>query len=125
MAKNWLVLSCLLGFFYVALGAFGAHALKDLIAPEKMVTLGIANQYLGFHALALGLFGLWSQIHSKVSGRGVGLCFLAGIALFSGSLYVYVLLGQKWAAMITPLGGSLFLVGWVLFLLSVVKNHRP
>ena len=122
MGRIWLLWGCLLCFLFVALGAFGAHGLKNLLEPEKMAILHTANQYLGFHGFALLALGLWNHWEKWSATLWAGLCFLVGALLFSGSLYIYVLLELKTAAMITPIGGSLFLVGWLLFGFSVIRT---
>ncbi|MCJ8276883.1 MAG: DUF423 domain-containing protein [Bdellovibrionales bacterium] len=122
MGRIWLLWGCLLGFLSVALGAFGAHALQALLDSQQMDTLAIANQYMSFHALALLALGLWSHWEKWSSSLWAGMCFVLGTVLFSGSLYVLVLLNLRAAAFVTPVGGSLFLLGWILFAFSVVKT---
>ena len=119
MGRKWLLLCCGFGFLYVALGAFGAHALKDSITPDKMKVLSTANQYLGFHALSLGILGVFAKLNPQQNTKWVGILFCSGIFFFSGSLYLYVLCGFRWAAMITPLGGTLFLIAWGSFAKSL------
>jgi uncharacterized membrane protein YgdD (TMEM256/DUF423 family) len=108
----------------VALGAFGAHSLKEILEPEKMAIIKTANEYMTFHSLALLTLGLWNHWEKWSSTLLPGACFLLGIIFFSGSLYLYALTGLRAAAMITPLGGVLFLVGWVLFAVSVVRTKN-
>lgn len=124
MARIWLFFGCVFSFIAVALGAFGAHALKNELDPGKMEIFLTANQYMATHAFALIALGLWSQLEKWSSTRGVGICFLSGIFLFSGSLYTYVLLGVRNAALVTPVGGTLFLIGWILFAISVVSTKK-
>ncbi len=124
MGRIWLLWGCLLGFCSVALGAFGAHALKEMVEPEKMAVLATANQYLSLHAFALLALGLWNHWEKWATTVAAGLCFLLGVVVFSGSLYVYVLLELPTAAMITPVGGSLFLLGWIFFAVSVVRTRN-
>ena len=124
MGRIWLLWGCVLGFFSVALGAFAAHGLKQSLDFDQMAILATANQYMSFHALALLGLGLWSHWEKWSSSLWTGLCFLIGTILFSGSLYVYALLGFKTAAMITPVGGTLFLIGWILFAISVVRTKN-
>ena len=124
MGRIWLLWGCVLGFLSVALGAFAAHALKVSLSPEEMAILATANQYMSFHALALLGLGLWSHWEKWSSSLWAGICFLLGTILFSGSLYIYVLLRLKAAAMITPVGGSLFLLGWLFFAVSVIRTKN-
>jgi uncharacterized membrane protein YgdD (TMEM256/DUF423 family) len=124
MGRIWLLWGCIICFLYVGLGAFGAHALKEILTSEKMATLAIANQYMGFHGLALLALGLWNHWEKWSTTLWAGGCFLFGIIFFSGSLYIYVLLELKTAARITPVGGGLFLLGWLLFSLSVIRTKN-
>jgi uncharacterized membrane protein YgdD (TMEM256/DUF423 family) len=94
----------------VALGAFGAHGLRDRLSPEFLEIFKTATYYLMIHALALILFTL-----SGARKSWPGYCFLAGIAIFSGSLYALVFTGIKMLGAITPIGGVLFIAGWIGF----------
>ncbi len=125
MGRIWLLWGCILGFLSVALGAFAAHGLKATLEPEQMAILRTANEYMSFHALALLALGLWSHWEKWSASLITGICFLLGVVIFSGSLYIYVLLNLRAAAMVTPIGGSLFLLGWVLFAVSILKTKNP
>ena len=99
-------------FLAVSLGAFAAHGLKARLTPEMLTVFETGVRYHVYHALALLALG---------AARGpekAGWCFIAGIVVFSGSLYVLALTGEKRLGMITPIGGLLFLAGWVLFALK-------
>ncbi len=124
MGRIWLLWGCILGFLSVALGAFAAHGLKELLPPEKMEILATANEYLTMHAFALLALGLWNHWEKWSSTLLAGLSFLLGVVIFSGSLYLYVLMDLKAAAMFTPIGGSLFLIGWLLFSFSIIKTKN-
>lgn len=112
-----------LGFTAVALGAFGAHALKSsweasLTAQEVAYRLGVwhtAEQYHLIHAVAMLALALVST--GRRSAR-VWHCWLAGVVVFSGSLYLLCLTGVKWLGAITPLGGLLLLAGWLFLALG-------
>lgn len=117
MKNFWIITGSWLAFFSVLLGAFGAHALKNKISPEMLAIYNIGIQYQMYHSLGLILSGV--IVFKPEIGSWVALCFLGGILLFSGSLYGLALTGQKWLGMITPLGGSLFLIGWLLFAFNV------
>jgi len=113
-------------FLAVALGAFGAHGLKAFLPPDLMAVFHTANQYHVYHALgllatalALGLFP------GSRALRLSGWCLLAGLVIFSGSLYVLSLTGQRWIGAITPVGGMAFLAGWLLFAAGVWNGRRP
>ena len=111
------------GFLVVFLGAFGAHALKTRLTPELQATFEVGVRYHAYHALALLGVGLWMR-QSPPGSAAVGWLFLSGIVLFSGSLYVLALTGQKWLGMVTPLGGLAFLAGWALWAFNLWKA-RP
>jgi uncharacterized membrane protein YgdD (TMEM256/DUF423 family) len=102
----------------VAAGAFGAHGLKDKLAPDLLAVFETGVRYQVYHALALFAVAWMAQ---RAPGRGVdnaGWCFVAGILIFSGSLYLLALTGVRKLGAITPIGGVLFLVGWVSLLLA-------
>ena len=102
-------LAALSGFLAVALGAFGAHGLKALLAEHQTVAIWEkAVLYHIFHTLAL--LGLASR---PTVPKGAVVSFLVGICLFSGSLYVLAATNARWLGAITPLGGLGFLAGWV------------
>lgn len=96
----------------VGLGAFGAHALKARLSPEMLAIFETGVRYQVYHALALLLL-------AAVRGPSkAGWCFTAGIVIFSGSLYILALTGvKKWGA-VTPIGGVLFLIGWLILMFS-------
>lgn len=106
--------------FAVMLGAFGAHAIKDAVSAKHMMTWQTASEYHVYHALALIALGIWSKgkVLDKLSSAA-GFLIMAGIVLFSGSLYLLVLTAQTKLGMITPVGGVLFIFGWICWLLSV------
>lgn len=107
----------------VALGAFGAHALKERLTPDMLAIFDTAVQYQFYHALGLVLFGLFvAQRGPAAGGTGAAWAFTLGIVFFSGSLYLLVLTGTKWLGAITPIGGVAFLVGWALFLWAALKS---
>ena len=112
MTRFWLVAGALLAGMAVAAGAFGAHALRSRLGPSDLVTFETAARYQMYHALAL--LGI-----AALSARGIetgasGWLFLAGILLFSGSLYLLTLGGWRWMGAVTPLGGVAFIIGWLL-----------
>ncbi|MEF8816735.1 MAG: DUF423 domain-containing protein [Salinibacter sp.] len=114
MTRLFVGLGALTALIAVALGAFGAHGLEGRVSPDRVDTFRTGVQYQMYHALAL-LFVGWAA----AQGWGpllhwAGSCFVAGIVVFSGSLYVLVLTDTGWLGAITPLGGVAFIVGWAL-----------
>jgi len=119
--KLFLLFGVINGFLAVALGAFGAHGLEGKISDKALATWEKAVNYQMFHTMALFVVGI---LMGKVTGGNMGASgwfFFIGIILFSGSLYIYSLSGIKTFAMITPLGGVSFLIGWVILGYAVMK----
>lgn len=116
MRKTWLVWGCIFAFLAVALGAFGAHILKERIDEHDLDIFQTGVQYMMYHALALIGLGLASdKLSNEKSVLWAGRLFVAGIFLFSGSLYALTLSGIGVLGAITPIGGVAFLAGWALF----------
>jgi len=113
-ARLLAVLGAASGFAAVALGAFGAHVLKARLAPEQFATFQTASDYLGLHALALLVTGLAGLLLDSRALRAAGILFVAGILLFSGSLYLLAVTGTRWLGAVTPFGGGALLAGWLL-----------
>ena len=114
-ARTVLVVAALLLFAAVALGAFGAHALKARLSPELQATWQTAVQYHAWHALALLVAGALMLVRPEAALGLSAWLFVAGIALFSGSLYTLCLTGVRGLGAITPIGGVAFLAGWLAF----------
>lgn len=112
--KFFLIAGAISGFFAVAAGAFGAHGLRNSLAPESMQIWQTAVLYQAIHALALLFTGLAAGWKPELKLAAAGWSFFGGSAIFSGSLYTLALSGVKWLGAITPIGGVLFLVGWAL-----------
>ena len=103
------------GFLAVTLGAFGAHGLKNKLPEDLMAVYQTAVEYHFYHALGLILIGILSLIVPQITLiKTSGYTMLAGIVIFSGSLYVLSLTGIRWLGAITPIGGLLFLVAWAM-----------
>ena len=116
MERTYYLLASVLGFLGVALGAFGAHGLKKRLAslpdePQRMGWWQTGSQYHLIHALAIAFAGVLSA--RAQGGTIAGWLFLGGIVLFSGSLYAMTLTGIRKLGAVTPVGGLLFLAGWV------------
>jgi uncharacterized membrane protein YgdD (TMEM256/DUF423 family) len=121
-AKLFLLLGSLAGAAGVALGAFGAHALKARVAPDMLVVWQTAVQYHLWHALAVVAIGVVA-IHLPASTplKWAGWLMVAGIVLFSGSLYVLALSGVRWLGAVTPFGGVAFIAGWLLLTWTAMR----
>jgi uncharacterized membrane protein YgdD (TMEM256/DUF423 family) len=107
-------LGCVLGALGVALGAFGAHGLRNTLSAPDLATFEVGVRYQMYHALAL-LGAAWAV--ERWGGplvTAAGWSFVVGIVVFSGSLYMLVLTGPRWLGAITPIGGVAFILGWAL-----------
>lgn len=128
MHKIFLILGTVLGGLAVALGAFGAHGLKKLVPPETVATYQTGVQYQMYHALALILVGILTERTANSFFNYSGLLFLGGVVFFSGSLYLIVSMQAMnkaiptYIGIITPVGGLLFIIGWILLLLGIIKK---
>jgi uncharacterized membrane protein YgdD (TMEM256/DUF423 family) len=114
MTRLFFILAAASGFIAVAAGAFGAHALKARLTPEMLAIFETGVRYQMFHVVGL-LAAAWAA--ERWPGRAVnvaGWCFVAGTLIFSGSLYALALTGVRALGAVTPAGGVLFLVGWLL-----------
>ena len=121
-ARLTLVLGAAFMFVAVALGAFGAHALKGRLAPDMTSVWQTAVQYQAWHALALFGLGLLMLHFPERAGLGLaGWLFVAGILLFSGSLYVLALTGVRGLGAVTPFGGVAFLAGWAVLVWAISR----
>jgi len=111
---NWKLLAAILAFTGVALGAFGAHGLKDILVQNQTLEIWkTASLYHLVHAVAM-------LVADAPAGRFPPAGFFAvGIVIFSGSLYLLAITGVSWLGAITPLGGLAFLIGWIRLALLV------
>ncbi len=106
----------------VAMGAFGAHALKDVLSAEMKVVFETGIRYQAYHSLGLFAAAALLERYGSRYALAAAVCFLIGIVLFSGSLYALSLSGIRKLGAITPLGGTAFLIGWALLALA---PYRP
>jgi len=127
--KKLIIVGCVLACFSVVIGAFGAHALKDIIG-ENSSTFETGSKYQFYHSLALILVGLLAYKFKHSLLKTAGYCFIIGILFFSGSLYLLSMrygLGiesWKWLGPITPIGGLFFIIGWILLIVGIVKSRE-
>lgn len=121
-AKLFLTTGAVAMLAAVALGAFGAHALKSHIAPDLRAVYRTGVEYHFYHALGLLIVGLAAQrLPDSNWLRASGWLMLAGIVIFSGSLYLLAVTGVRAFGAVTPIGGVAFMLAWVLFAVAVVK----
>lgn len=116
-------LGALLAGIGVMAGAFGAHALEDMVSPERIDTFETAARYQMYHAIALFVLGLKDPALPRA--QWIAYLFLAGILLFSGSLYLLVLTDTAWLGAVTPLGGVAFIGGWLLLAIGYAEKKTP
>jgi uncharacterized membrane protein YgdD (TMEM256/DUF423 family) len=123
MERIFFVLAALFGGLAVALGAFGAHALEARLTPRLLEIFETGVRYHFYHALALiavvVALGRWPQSNLPVIA---GWLFVAGIVIFSGSLYLLALTGIRWLGAITPIGGVAFIAGWLCLALAAGRG---
>lgn len=113
MIRITFIFAALSGFFAVALGAFAAHGLKGQLEPNLLGSFQTGVSYQMYHSLALLGIALWLQRETSLWLKISCGCFMMGIVFFSGSLYGLALSGPLWLGPITPIGGLLFLLGWL------------
>jgi len=122
-ARLFLAAGGLAALAVVALGAFGAHALKTRLSTEMLALWHTGVEYHAYHSLGLLAVGLVAaQLPESMLLKWSGWLMLAGIVLFSGSLYALALSGERWLGAITPIGGTAFLAAWGLFVIAVLKT---
>lgn len=128
MHKTFLVIGSLLAGLAVILGAFGAHGLKKIVAPETITTFQTGVQYQMYHAFALLITGILFERFASSYLSYAGWAFLIGTILFSGSLYALTAIkatnqvGMNGIGIITPFGGLFFIAGWILLLIGLLRK---
>lgn len=129
MNRNFLTTGALFCLLAVILGAFGAHALKSVLEPERLLSFETSVRYQFYHGLALLICGMLWRDFPSVYLQNAGRLFMLGVVLFSGSIYLLAcrtplgLEGWNWLGPITPLGGILLIAGWILMLLAFWKKR--
>jgi uncharacterized membrane protein YgdD (TMEM256/DUF423 family) len=122
MIRVFATLACVMAFLAVAAGAFGAHALRARLSPEMLGVWETGARYQMYHALAL-LGVAWTMARAPGSlAVAAGWLFVAGVVLFSGSLYLLSMSGIRWLGAVTPLGGLAFLTGWFLLAIHIWRH---
>jgi uncharacterized membrane protein YgdD (TMEM256/DUF423 family) len=122
MIKFWLIAAAISGFLSAALGAFGAHSLKNILDEYGKSIYEKAVLYQMFHTIALFVVGILQHLGKDTSFSIAGWGFLVGILLFSGSLYLLAATGAKWLGAITPFGGVAFLFGWFWLVVTIIRG---
>jgi uncharacterized membrane protein YgdD (TMEM256/DUF423 family) len=123
-AQRFLALGSILAGLGVAAGAFGAHALKDILDPPMLQVFETATRYVMYHAFGLCIVSWAIDRYPEQRLEKSGWLFLIGILLFSGSLYVVSLAGIRWMGAVTPIGGLAFMTGWLLLAWGVWRDAR-
>jgi uncharacterized membrane protein YgdD (TMEM256/DUF423 family) len=122
ITKLFLLFGGLALLLAVIFGAFGAHILKKSLSPDSMAVYETAVQYHFYHALGLLAVALLTvHLPSSSALQWSGWMMIAGIVIFSGSLYVLSIIAISWLGAITPIGGTAFIVAWLLFIVAVLK----
>lgn len=122
MDKTFLLLAALFGGLAVALGAFGAHALAGRFSSDTLNTFEIGVRYQMYHALALLAVAVLLGRNPEIGVVSLaGWLFVAGIVIFSGSLYILVFSGVRWLGAITPIGGVAFIGGWISLVVAALR----
>jgi len=123
MNRKFLMAGALFAALAVICGAFGAHFLKTILTAESLQTFETAVRYQFYHAFALVAVGVLYIKYPWKLLQWAGYLFIAGIILFSGSLYVLCgLPSMKWIGAVTPIGGLCFITGWILLAISAAKK---
>lgn len=124
MRKRLLISGSVLAFLAVMIGAFGAHALDDLLESNGLAEVFQTGvRYHMFHSLALLFLGVLAEKNPHKLLGVSGILFLVGIILFSGSLYVLAITSHTWIGIITPIGGLCFLTSWAILIYLFLKRY--
>jgi len=116
--KTWIIISAVSGFTAVAIGAFGAHGLREKLSAEMLEVFKTGVLYQFIHTIVLLILSLTNFTKSNIAS----IFFLLGIILFSFSLYIYSTSGYQFFAMITPVGGVCFLIAWFWLIVEVIRR---
>jgi uncharacterized membrane protein YgdD (TMEM256/DUF423 family) len=120
MDRTFLLAGAVAGFIAVAFGAFGAHGLRGRLSPDMLAVFETGVRYHMYHSLALLLTAAMASRLDSRALAAAGWLFVAGIVLFSGSLYLLAVTGVTMLGAITPVGGVAFLLGWAFLAISAL-----
>ena len=121
--KIFMLMGAVFGGLGVAAGAFGAHALRSQLEPRMLEIFETAARYQMYHALALFATAWIHQQSQAPAAQLAGWAFVAGILLFSGSLYAMAFTGVRGLGAVTPIGGASFLIGWLALAVAAARLH--
>lgn len=129
MHKGFIKAAAILGALSVALGAFAAHMLKEIFTTSTFLIFEVAVRYQFYHVFALLATGILYSSFPVKQLKWAGYFFIAGIILFSGSLYLLCYVkhnnfGLNWLGAITPFGGMAFIIGWLLLFVAAAKRSQ-
>jgi uncharacterized membrane protein YgdD (TMEM256/DUF423 family) len=119
--KSVITVASISGLLAVIVGAFGAHILKGIISPEMLDSYKTGVQYQFYHTFALLYVGILMNFKQTKALKWSGYLFMTGILLFSGSLYAMAISGVKALGLITPLGGTIWILAWILLIVHCTE----
>ncbi|MGH7468453.1 MAG: DUF423 domain-containing protein [Longimicrobiales bacterium] len=119
--RGFFALGALFALLAVAAGAFGAHALRARLAPDRLELFELAARYQMYHGLALIAVAWATDKFPGGASRASGWLFVLGILIFCGSIYALAFGAPRWLGAITPFGGVSFLLGWLMLIVAAVK----
>ncbi len=123
VSRTFLLAGAVFGFLAVMLGAFGAHALRDRLTESLLAAFQTGVQYQFYHALGLMLVGMLVHLYpDNTVLKWGGYLFIAGVLLFSGSLYLLAITELRFFGPITPLGGIAFIGGWLALIVAFARQ---
>ena len=122
MTPNWIFVGAILAAVSVMAGAFGAHGLAARLDARSLELWETASRYLIYGAFALILVGLLGRQGAVRGVTGAGWCLLIGSLIFSGTVFVLALGGPRWLGAVTPIGGTLLILGFLLFAWAALKT---
>ena len=122
MERVFVLFAALFGFLGVAAGAFGSHVLKERMSADLLQIFETAVQYQVYHALALLGVAWWITRCPSQTAVWSGWLFIAGVLIFSGSLYLLTLTDTRWLGAITPIGGTALLIGWICLAIAAWRS---
>lgn len=120
--RMYLLIGALLALLGVMLGAFGAHGLKNMLSTAALETFEVGVRYQIYHSLAIMLLGGLTAQASALWCKRAAVLFMIGCVLFSGSIYLLTITGQKWLGPVTPLGGLCLMLGWASVIMGLIKG---